>query len=78
MSTKTLKASVIIGGSVSSAFRSAMSTTKSGLKQVGEEISRVEKRQRLLAHSIETFGRMGKSVEGLRREYSGLTPYRCE
>jgi TP901 family phage tail tape measure protein len=73
MSSKTLKASIIVGGSVSSAFRLAMSTTKNSLKMVGEEIARVEKRQRLLSHGIETFGKMGRSVDSLRRDYAGLT-----
>lgn len=72
-SSKTLKASVIIGGSVSGAFRSAMSSTKNGLKAIGEEIANVERKQRLLSRSIDTFGRMGKNVEGLRRQYAGLT-----
>lgn len=71
--SKTLKASVVIGGTISGSFRSAMSTTKSGLKAIGDEIVRVEKRQRLMAESISVFGRMGKDVEGLRRQYSELT-----
>lgn len=72
MAGKTLKASIIIGGSMSGAFRTALSSTKTGLKQIGEEIVNVERRQRLLGRSIDTFGRMGKNVEGLRREYAGL------
>lgn len=73
MSARTLKASVIIGGSMSSAFRSALSSTSSGLKMIGEEIANVERRQRLLGRSIETFGRMGRNVDKLRQEYAGLT-----
>lgn len=72
MAGKTLKASIIIGGSMSGAFRTALSSTKTGLKQIGEEIVNVERRQRLLGRSIDTFRRMGKGVEGLRREYAGL------
>lgn len=73
MSSKTMKASVIIGGSISGAFKSALSTTKNGLKQIGEEIANVERRQRLMGRGIETFARQGKSVDYLRSQYSGLT-----
>lgn len=71
--SKTLKASVVITGGVSSAFRAALSTTRNGLKGIGEEISKVEKKQRLMAQSIGTFGKMGKNVESLRRQYAELT-----
>ncbi len=72
MSGKTVKASIIIGGSVSGAFRSAMSSAKSGLKAIGEEIANVERKQRLMGRSIDTFGRMGKNVDGLRHQYARL------
>ncbi len=73
MRTKTLKTSIIIGGSLSSGFRSAMSSTKSGLKAIGDEIAAVERKQRLMARGIDTFGRMGKNVDGLRTKYAALT-----
>jgi TP901 family phage tail tape measure protein len=73
MANKTLKASVIIGGSISGAFKSALGSTKTGLKAIGDEIVKVERKQRLMARSIEEFGRMGKSVDGLRQQYSRLT-----
>lgn len=73
MANKSLKASIIIGGSVSGSFRSALSSTKTGLKAIGEEIANVERRQRLLGRSIDTFGRMGKNVDRMRMEYAGLT-----
>ncbi|HEV7271795.1 phage tail tape measure protein [Pseudoxanthomonas sp.] len=69
---KTMKASIVIGGAVSGAFRSALSSTKSGLKAIGEEIANVERRQRLLGRSIDTFGRMGRNVDRMRQEYAGL------
>jgi len=72
VSSKTLKASVLIGGTVSSAFRTALGTTKDGLKQIGEAIANVDRRQRLLANSINVFGRQGKNVEKLRQEYAQL------
>lgn len=72
MATKTLKTSVLIGGSVSSAFRSALASTKNGLKQIGEAVADVDRKQRLMAQSINTFGRMGKNVDGLRTKYAAL------
>lgn len=72
MASKQLRASIIIGGAMSGSFRSALWSTKNGLKAIGEEIASVERRQRLLSRSIDTFGRMGKDVERMRREYAGL------
>lgn len=72
MAAKSIRASVIIGGSITGAFRSAMSSTKGGLKAIGEEITNVERKQRLMGRSIDEFGRVGKSVDGLRRQYSTL------
>lgn len=72
MSSKTLRASVIIGGSITSAFRGAMAQSRDGLKKIGEAISDVNRRQRLLGNSIDTFGRMGKNVDGLRAKYTAL------
>jgi TP901 family phage tail tape measure protein len=72
-SSKILKASIIIGGSVSSAFKGAMSSTSTSLKRVGDAIVTVEKRRKLLAQGIDTFGRMGRNVDNMRREYVRLT-----
>lgn len=72
MAGKQLKASVIIGGGLSSSFRSAMSSTRDGMKAIGEEIARVERAQRLMSRSIETFGRMGKNIDGMRERYARL------
>jgi TP901 family phage tail tape measure protein len=71
--SKTLKASVVIGGSVAGSFKSAISSTKSGLKSVGDEIVKIEKRQRLLGDGISTFRKMGLSVAHLKREYDAAT-----
>lgn len=72
MSGKNLRASVIIGGGLSSSFRSAMSSAKGGLKGIGDEIARVERQQRLYGQSIQTFGRMGGAIDGMRRRYENL------
>lgn len=73
MAGKTVKASIIIGGALASSLRSALHTTQDGLKQIGEAIANVDRRKRLLANSIDTFGRMGKDVSKLRAEYAGLS-----
>jgi TP901 family phage tail tape measure protein len=73
MTSKTLKASVIIGGSVAGSFKSAISSTKSGLKSLGDEIVKIEKRQRLLGDGISTFRKVGLSVAHLKREYDAAT-----
>lgn len=71
--SKTVKASIIIGGSMSSSFRAALGGTRDGLKRIGAELANVERKQRLMGRSIDTFGRMGKNVDGLRRRYAELT-----
>jgi hypothetical protein len=40
------------------------------LRGLGGTIRDLDKRQRLLGNSIDTFGRMGKSVDGLRAKYA--------
>ena len=72
MAGKTLKASVIIGGAISGSFRNAMSTTKTGLKAIADEIVRVERKQRLMAEGIAAFGKQGRAVDSLRRQYAEL------
>lgn len=57
---------------MSGGLRSALSSTKSGLGDVGKAIQAVERRQRTLGQSIQTFGRMGRSVDGLRAQYAQL------
>jgi len=70
--SKTLKASVIIGGAISGGLRAALGTTQSGLRHIGEAIANVDRRSRLLASSIDTFARMGRNVDALRAEYAAL------
>ena len=71
-SSKTLKASVVIGGTISGSLRNAMSTTKTGLKSIADEIVRVERKQRTMAEGIAVFGKQGRAVDGLRRQYAEL------
>ena len=73
MANRNLKASVIIGGAITGAFRSALATTNTGLKKIGSAIADVDRKQRQMGQSIQTFGRMGKNVDGLRAKYGDLT-----
>ncbi|MBE2210782.1 MAG: phage tail tape measure protein [Xanthomonadaceae bacterium] len=70
MATKSIKTNIVIGGAMSSAFKSALSGTEGGLKRIGTAIADVERRQRLLARGIDTFGKMGRNVDGLRAQYA--------
>lgn len=72
MRGKTLKASLIIGGGISSSFRSAMSSAKDGLKAIGDEIVRVEQKQRIMAQHAETFRRMGRDAERAQQQYASF------
>ncbi|WP_323162867.1 phage tail tape measure protein [Stenotrophomonas maltophilia] len=72
MASKVLKASIIIGGAVAGSLKSGLSSTQTGLNQIGRAIADVDRKQRLLGNSIQTFGRMGKNVDGLRTKYSAL------
>src|SRR5690606_11488147 len=70
---KTLKASILIGGAVTSSLKSSLGSTQASLKRIGTEIATIDRRQRLLARSIDVFGRQGRSVDRMRREYAALT-----
>ncbi len=72
MASKSIKASVLIGGSVSGSLTSALGKTQTGITRIGEAIATVERRQRLMARSIDVFGRAGKNVERLRAQYGEL------
>jgi hypothetical protein len=73
MRNKSLKASIIIGGSVSSTLRAALGSTEGGLKKISAAIADVERRQRLLGDSMKSFGRFGAITETMRRDYAKLT-----
>jgi hypothetical protein len=70
MANKRLNATIVIGGTISGALKSAMGSAADGLKKIGGEIGAVNKRQILLGKSIQTFARMGKDVSGMRSEYA--------
>ena len=73
MASKSIKAAILIGGTVSGSLRSALGSTQKGLAKIGDAIATVERKQRLMAQSIDVFGRAGKNVDRLRAKYGELT-----
>lgn len=72
-SNKQLKATITIGGAVSGSLKSAFGTVNKSLQQVGSTITNLEKQNKLLANSIQTFGRQGKNVDSMRAKYAANT-----
>lgn len=70
MANKKLNATITIGGAVASSLKGAFGTVKGSLGQVGKAMADLERQQKLLTTSIETFGRQGKNVDGLRAKYA--------
>lgn len=73
MANKKLNATITIGGAIASSLTGAFGTVKKGVDQIGSAIQNLERRQRTLANSIQTFGRMGKDVDGLRAKYDAVS-----
>lgn len=72
-SNKQLNATITIGGAVAGSLKSAFGTVNKSLQQVGSTISNLEKQNKLLANSIQTFGRQGKNVDSMRAKYAANT-----
>lgn len=72
-SNKRLNATITIGGAITGALKSALTTTKSKLLEVGDAVRQLERQQRMLSSAINTFGRQGKDVDGLRAKYAAVT-----
>jgi hypothetical protein len=70
MANKRLNATIAIGGTVARSLTRGLTNTKDQLGEVGGAISRATRRQRQLSDQIKTFGRQGRSVDGLRRQYA--------
>ncbi|RTZ47493.1 phage tail tape measure protein [Candidimonas sp. SYP-B2681] len=73
MANKRLNASIIIGGSITGGLRNAFTTASKSMTQLGGDVRRLSTEQKMLGSSIQTFGRMGKDVDGLRTKYAGVT-----
>ncbi|QQQ52409.1 phage tail tape measure protein [Pseudomonas syringae] len=73
MASKKLNAVITIGGSIASSLGSAFNNVKGKVGEVGSALKRLEAEQRTVTNAIQTFGKMGKNVDGLRARYVGLT-----
>ena len=73
MANKRLNTTITIGGSITSGLKSAFSSTEKHLTSLGRGVTRLSKEQRLLGNSIQTFGKLGKNVDGLRAKYASVT-----
>lgn len=72
MANKRLNATITIGGAITGTLKSALGTVKDKLQDIGGTIRDLERKQRLLGDGIQTFGRMGKDVDGLRSRYAAV------
>jgi len=73
MANKKLSATITIGGAVASSLKSAFGSVKGGVSEVGSAIRNAERQQKLLSQSIQTFGKQGRNVDGMRERYAQLT-----
>ena len=73
MANKKLSATITIGGAVASSLKSAFGSVKGGVNEVGSAIRNAERQQKLLSQSIQTFGKQGRNVDGMRERYAQLT-----
>ncbi len=73
MANKKLNATITIGGAVASSLKSAFGTVKGEADKLGSALRNLEGQQRQLSNAIQTFGRMGKNVDGMRERYAALT-----
>lgn len=73
MANKKLNAVITIGGVVASSLRSAFGTVKAETSKIGSALRNLEGQQRQLSNAIQTFGRQGKNVDGMRARYAALT-----
>jgi hypothetical protein len=73
MANKKLNATITIGGATLPSLKAAFGSSTAQLKGLGSEIKNLERGQRQLGNAIQTFGRMGKDVDGMRTRYARLT-----
>lgn len=73
MANKRLNASIVIGGAITGSLRSAFSSANKNLVQLGSAVRKLSAEQKTLSKGIDTFGRMGKNVDGLRAKYDKVT-----
>ena len=70
---KRLNATITIGGAITGALKSALGTTRDKLQDIGGAVRKLEREQKMLGTSIQTFGKLGANVDGMRARYAALT-----
>lgn len=73
MANKRLNATITIGGVLSGSLRTATGSAKRELQSLGNTVRDMERQQRKLGDAIQTFGRQGKAVDGMKARYALLT-----
>lgn len=73
MANKRLQATITIGGAVAGSLASAFGTVTGHVGKVGSALRQLETQQRTVTQAIQTFGRQGRNVDGLRTRYATLT-----
>lgn len=73
MANKRLSAVITIGGAVGSSLGAAFGAVTGKTNALGRAVSDLTRKQKLLAESIQTFGRQGRNVDGLRLKYADVT-----
>jgi hypothetical protein len=73
MANKQFKASIVLGGVVSSSLKTAFGSTEGGLKRIGTQVTNLTSRQRLLGKTIQQFARSGRDLTSLRASYAAVT-----
>lgn len=74
MATKVLKASLIIGGAISSSLKSGLLDTQTGLQRIGGTIGDLTRKQRALGNTLASFSGMRvKNIDQLHTQYGQLS-----
>ncbi len=73
MASKTLNATITIGGSITQGLKSALGSTRSMIGEIGKSIKELTKNQRAIGDSIDGLRKAGKSVGDLTRRYAEAT-----
>ena len=71
--SRAARIGIEIGAAFSSNFKTVFGTAQSELSKIGSTIAKMEREQQLLTQGIQTFGRQGKNIDGLRSKYAAVT-----
>lgn len=71
--SKAAKIGIEIGAAFAGNFKAVFGAAQNELKGIGSTIAKLERQQKLLTDGIQTFGRQGKNVDGLRAKYAAVT-----